>query len=283
MQGFRALKETLDVAKRLLRVGTWQSETAAIVEQTAAIEANTAARSTNSAVPPAAPVLAGGGGAAAGGASSLLGGAGIIGGMLAIIGIDILALKRATDKSKSDAQALAQKTGVMTGSALTGGGYQARKQAMKEWSAAQAHTAKGLYDPLIASSHAQTAATTDNTAALKQSTDAAKSLAQTVVDEARAAASKGVQPMSNEEFVKYAATVPTSPGSGAFGPGQNKVKYHKFASGGAGITSGPMLALIGEAGPSRTRSARGTRAATPSRSTSPARTPSRSLTRWKGA
>ena len=48
-QGLRAIKDAWDVARRVLRIGTWKTETAAIEANTIALGQNSAARAGNAA------------------------------------------------------------------------------------------------------------------------------------------------------------------------------------------------------------------------------------------
>jgi len=258
-----------------------EAETAALGEQTAAIEENTIARGENgaAALGGGAEALAGGGATMAAGAigtgtagmgagSAVAGGgvaamagavAGIIGTLAVAGAAAVLVQKLVGDWAIGDGTGAAKvKTYQEQGATFhpAGGKGGAVVLVAPHGSTLNWEDAKSRYDPLISSSHAQTdatdkstAATKENTAAVKDSTASQKSLAQSILDDAAKAAGAVTQPMSNKEFLKYAATLHPLPNADnapvPYVPTQ-KLPKRKAAHGAHFRTNGPLLLLVGD-------------------------------------
>lgn len=163
-------------------------------------------------------------------------------------------------------------TGGSKGGGVSGGGRWAAYRQSQEDRAARQRDAAQWHDAIVAS-HDSTSAVSKAESAVRDSTKAAEQLKGAVEDNTAAtresivstakstfdamvqANAAGIRLTATELAAVMnnskppAAASSSSGGSGTFQAGQTGVKYHEFARGGSGVTSGPMLALIGEAGP----------------------------------
>lgn len=138
----------------------------------------------------------------------------------------------------------------------------AYKRAVEVYSNGTAQQVEA-YRQSIGATMKQATNAADNTTAVVNSTQAAQELTTAVQDNTavqkefyemtaqEVADQNAAKKLTNEELlaISAAAAATLPPSNGPFTAGQTGVKYHEFAGGGAGVTSGPMLALIGEAGP----------------------------------
>ena len=256
-------------------------ETEAVVANTAAVEANTIARGLNAKAPAvgasstaataastAGTIGTGTAGMGAGtAASGLLGGAAASAAAVAIpvlvIGASAVLLTR--DLNNEPGMDRRRDIDPETGRSKVGSrrygrggtndpGFKDLAESNLELrgslvgSIMSSHTAADASLKATGAQNANTSAVGTLTDAMAANTDAQKSLAQTMLDEAREAASKGAGVLSNKDFLKYVGTLPSGTAVNDR-TGQVGMKYTKFARGGRGVTSGPMLALIGEEGP----------------------------------
>ena len=258
VQGIKAMRDAWKLAKRLLRIGTWQAETTAINLNTTAVERNSIARGKNALIAPGSA----GAGAVATGASTI----GTIGTGTAGLGVGSAAGTVATSSLAAVAGgiALIAATPLLIAGIADklapnmgkGPGAVARGSASDEFRKAAVESRKSNLSILdsnwksIAASHKNSsivdknaAATAELTDAVEANTEVQKEIWQMTAAEVAAAAAAKVP--TNDQLLAFTANWGKS--NPALHDRTGQVGMRRMAAG--GIVRKPTVALIGESGP----------------------------------